>query len=367
MAGRHPASEVPDVGDGLWERIQDAVLAESGAAKTLWNGQLHYTDPNQRVRGSAAADGTVRLSRELVVRPLQEMYEQQGRPNNREQLIAWRNAVKTVAHEFSHLAAEPGFEHVDRALGMRRPEFTPIEEGTTEAWSQARLDRVIDRVLPPEFAAQLKSVRGVESYPAWAPAARAFAQSVGAEIGLDYREVLDQLNRAGRTGKGQVAADLLFDASELPSLVPTDAQAAVRAEIRAAIDQGFADLLPLRDDRSADLRTTSGQRGTEIAHAAAQAVRRAERRFQPPAAGERVVDRSQVRLEIISSPSRAERSGTAGDRPAATPSEGELAALRALLQSQSPPSRLPAADPAQTRPRATHTTSRPNDNRPRNR
>ena len=164
--GRHPGSEVPDVGHGLWERVRDAVLAESGAAKSLWNGKLSYTDPERRVRGSASAYGDVNFSRDLVVQPLQELYEQRGRPNSPEQLVSWRNAVKTVAHEFSHLAAERGFEYADRVAGMRQPEFSPIEEGTTEAWSQARLDRVIDRVIPADGAAQLKSVRGVESYPA---------------------------------------------------------------------------------------------------------------------------------------------------------------------------------------------------------
>ncbi|GAA1528513.1 hypothetical protein [Kribbella lupini] len=347
MLDRHPASEVPDVGGGLWERVRDAVLAESGAATSLWNGQLKYTDPEKKILGSAAADGTLRLGKDRVVRPLQEMSAHRGGPVEQKQLRAWRNALETVVHEFCHLAAEAGFTHADRKAGMKRPELGPIEEGTTEAWSQARLDRIIDRVVPPELARQLTSVRTTESYPAWAPAVRAFAQDLGAETRLDFAQVLDQMSRAGRAGKAQVAADLLFKASELPFLVPLDAQAAIREELRATIDQGFADLRPLNENRPPDLPVVAGRRGQEIARAAVLVVRRAETRFQPPRASERIVGRQT------------------------TPLDREIAGLRAVLDAQSPTgtaagaqSQTPSgAGTVQDRPRL----DRPTDGKPRTR
>jgi len=165
MAGqvvRTPDSEVPDVGNGLWERVQDAVAAESGADKSLWNGKINYTDPERRIRGSATAGGTLKLNQDVVVRPLQEMYATRGQPATEQQWIERRNALKTVGHEFTHLTAPEHHDHDDRLADMRQPEYKPIEEGITEAWSQAALDDLADRSLPPDLG------RAGEGGP-WAP------------------------------------------------------------------------------------------------------------------------------------------------------------------------------------------------------
>lgn len=282
MAGevvRTPDSEVPDL-DGLWERVRDAVAARSGADKSLWNGTLHYSDPAQKVRGSASSDGTLRLSRDLVVEPLQEMYATRGQPATNEQWIARRNALKTVAHEYTHLTAPDHHDYADRLSDMRQPQFKPLEEGVTEAWSQAALDDLADRVLPPDLAAEIKAVRGVRSYPGWEPAARSFADEVGAEVGEDGDEVLRRMANAPRTEKARVAADLLFENSDLPDLVPAEEREAVRQEIAAEIDKGFADLQPLNQDTSVNRRSVSRQRGMEIADSAVDVVGAAEDRYR---------------------------------------------------------------------------------------
>ncbi|MFK4088761.1 hypothetical protein ACI2LF_31895 [Kribbella sp. NPDC020789] len=280
--GRHPDSQVPDVGNGLWERVRDAVQAASGAGQSLWNGRLDYTDkPN--TRGSAASNGQMRLNQKLVVEPLQEMYATRGQPATREQWIARRNALKTVAHEFSHLASPDGYTHADRLAGMKKPGTRPLEEGVTEAWSQAALDDLADRVLPPEMAAQIKAVRddrGPHSYPGWEPAARAFADQVGYETGIEGDEVLRQMAKEPRTTKARAAADLLYDASDLPELVPPEQEEAVRQEIADTIDKGFAEIEPLNADTTVDRRVVSAQRGEAIAADAADVVRAAEERYR---------------------------------------------------------------------------------------
>lgn len=279
MTVRDPNSEVPDLDNGLWERVRDAVAAETGADKSLWNGRIDYTDPDKRIRGSASADGTMRLSEKLVVKPLQDLYEKRGQPSTLEERAERRNALKTAGHEFSHLTAPQEHQYSDRLAGMQQTQYKPIEEGVTEAWSYSQVDKLADRVLPPDLAAEVKSVRGPQSYPGWAPAAETFAEQVGAAAGLDGDEVLRQMNKEARTEKAQVAADLLFENSDLPELVPEAEQAAVRDEIRAEIDQGFADLQPLNADTSINRREVSGARGVEIAYSAIDKVQEAEQRY----------------------------------------------------------------------------------------
>jgi hypothetical protein len=277
---RRTDSAVPDIGDGLWERIQAAVLAESGADKSLWNGELGYTDPAESVRGEAYGYGKVNLSEESVVRPLREMYEQRGERVTQEQLIARRSAFQVVAHEFGHLAVPEEYQLVDRAADIKLGQFTPIEEGTNEAWSQAKTDALIDRALPRDLALQLRSVDTLRTYPGWEPAARAFADDIGAETGLDGDEVLDLMNREARTGKARAAADLLFEHSELPRLVPPDQQAAVRLQLRGQVDKSFAELQPLNKDTTVNRRSVATKRGQGIAELMVRTVQNAEDRFR---------------------------------------------------------------------------------------
>src|SRR6478736_5575212 len=97
MAGivRSAGSEIPDLDNGLWERVRDAVLVQSGSRTSLWNGQLNYT-PNDDARGLAYPDGTVQLNRSMVVEPLQQMYATRGQPAGQQQWIERRNALKTT-------------------------------------------------------------------------------------------------------------------------------------------------------------------------------------------------------------------------------------------------------------------------------
>lgn len=277
---RRPDSAVPDIGDGLWERIQAAVVAESGADKSLWNGELGYTDPAKSVRGEAYKSGRLKLSHESVVKPLQELYEKRGRPATHDELVARRSAFQVAAHEFGHLAVPEDYRLADRAADMKRPELKPIEEGTNEAWSQAKTDALIDRALPPDLAGQLKSVGSLRSYPGWEPAARAFADDIGAEFGLDGDDVLSVMNREARSGKARAAADLLFEHSELPRLVPPDQQAAVRLQLRGQIDEAFTELQPLNADKTVNRRSVATKRGQGIADLMVRTVRNAEDRFR---------------------------------------------------------------------------------------
>lgn len=359
---RHPDSEVPEIDGGLWSRICAAVQAESGAGKTLWNGQLGYTDPNEPVLGEAYPDGRVALSRDEVVRPLREMFEQRGQRVTQEQLIERRRAFEVVVHEFGHLAVPEGYGHGDRAVDMLRQELGPIEEGSNEAWSQAKMDAVIDRALPRDLALQLRAVDSPRLYPAWDPAARAFADDIGAEVGVDGDEVLDLMVREARTGKARAVADLVFDKSELPNLVPLDQQAGVRRQLREQIDQAFADLRPLGQDSRVNLSSISAQRGQLIAEAVVRSVRTTERQFREQSAGrgQEAGRATQQDLSALPPPNPEDRRPNpeqAHPQPAApeqggAAGGGEVVRLRKLMGEQAPAAeaaRVPAAEAASGR------------------
>ena len=276
---RSADSEVPDLGNGLWERVRDAVSAESGSRTSLWNGTLNYTT-EETYRGAAYPNGKVELNRELVVEPLQQMYATRGQPATEQQWIERRNALKTVAHEFNHLAGPEGFTHARWNADLGPMEFRPLEEGVTEAWSQGQLDQIADRVLPPDLAAQVKAVRGPHSYPAYEPAARAFADQVGAEANLSGNEVLSRMAGQPPRSKARAAADVLFDHSDLPKLVPADQEEAVRQQLATQIDRGFADLQSMSTSTAPNLRSISRTRGLEIADAASDTVRSTENHYR---------------------------------------------------------------------------------------
>jgi hypothetical protein len=314
---RSADSDVPDVDNGLWERIRDAVQAETGADKSLWNGDLNYTPAEKPgLRGSASSDGEIRLNESKVVKPLQDMYETRGETATPAQWTERRNALKTAGHEFGHLASPEDHTHADRRAGMRDLSYKPIEEGVTEAWSQSSVDRVADQALPPDLADQVKGARNApHSYPAWEPAARSFADQVGVETGSDGDEVLRRMAAEPRTSKARAAADMLFESSELPDLVPDEQQEAVRQEIADDVDRGFRDLAPLKDNVNTSTRSVSRQRGIEIADSATDVVRAAEDRYrggpeqqQQREAGQQATrDAGETDLSTLPPPNPADR------------------------------------------------------------
>ncbi|MDX2968867.1 hypothetical protein PWY87_13295 [Kribbella solani] len=277
---RRRDSPVPDIGNGLFERIQQAVLRESGADQSLWNGWIGHTD-RPSLRGGADGVGRIKFNQDSVVAPLREMFATGGRGATLQDWVQFRNALKTVIHEYAHLTAPKGIKIRDRLKSMQLLEAKAIEEGFTEAWSQSVVDRIARQVLPPELAAgviAVKDQRGPHSYPAWEPAARAFADQVGIETGIAGDEVLRQVVVQQRDGKSWAAADLMFDASELPNLVPVKEQEAIREELAGEIHHGFAGLMDLKDnqDPAVNRRSVSRQTGMELADFAMDIIRSAE-------------------------------------------------------------------------------------------
>ncbi|MER7244072.1 hypothetical protein [Kribbella sp. NPDC000426] len=357
MAGgmvRSANSEIPDLDNGLWERVRDAVATESGSAVSLWNGDLHYTD-DPTIRGAAYTDGTVRLNRTLVVQPLQEMYATRGEPATLEEWGIRRNALKTVCHEFDHLAGPEGFTHERWTADLQPLEYRPLEEGVTEAWSQAQLDSIADRVLPPDLATQVKAVRVPHSYPGYEPAARAFADQIGAEANLSGNEVLRRMASQPPMSKARAAADVMFDSSDLPNLVPAAEQEAVRERLAAQINEDFGKLRSLNDSTATNLRSISHTRGAEIADSLTDTVRATETQYRDQLSQQQtqqlqqVANRDQPTIELPRPDQTAQP--TRPQFPVLQPFPARPAQPQPQSQTQpQPQSAQPQPQPAQPQP-----------------
>ena len=221
----------------LMKRQVRAAVAISGAEHSDWNGKVH-TPRKQSDRGGARWDGTLIYSYEQIKRPLREMFRQAGRQHDEATLLKFRNALKTILHENAHLLVP---RHSDRRAAEREFESlagTVLEEGITEAWAYDQVNAYIDELELEKIAPGIRGVQGPPvTYARYAPAARELAAGVAERLGISGDEMIARLNREDVAGKWDVITDAMFDSSELPRLVPESEQAAMKARIRATMQE----------------------------------------------------------------------------------------------------------------------------------
>lgn len=145
MAGTHPARRRPGSLDELLQAATGAALKVSGADRSNWTGQLQNT---RHVRGLPdAGDASrpgLRLDYQYVMAPLRELYAVPGARHEAEDLLRYRRAVETLFHEHVHLLSAHGTDHTGVESYMRPAEVHALEEGVTEAYAFANVDRFID-------------------------------------------------------------------------------------------------------------------------------------------------------------------------------------------------------------------------------
>ncbi|MGC4942602.1 hypothetical protein [Kribbella sp. DT2] len=342
------------VGDGLWERLHDAVGAETGAESSLWQYGKVESGPDLRSRATADPDGRVFLSQQ-VIKPLQDLYDSRGLPSTEQERIERRTALQDAARAFVDLTGPEEHQVSDRLHDLDR-QYVPIGFGTAAAWSHGRLDQLADKVLPADLAAEVKSVRSPQPIPDFAPAAEKFAERVGAEIGIETHDLLARMTREPRPRQAGVAAELLFERSGLSELVTTGrgAGAEARWEIETVINQGFADLKPLPKGTDSDTRReVSGQRGVAIAESAVAKVGELGERYrsaQAPTAQQRATVEQGPGAQRQWSPQQAPAAQQQGAGQEAK--AGDLESLREVLAPGAPAAgapRLKAGEAAQGR------------------
>lgn len=236
--------------DQLMDRQADAALALSGAHHSSWKrGRLGQTRKVDRgiVLGTADWDGTLRYDYGEVVKPLQDMFAQQGRQASAEDLVRYRSALLVVLHENAHMLAPEGRDNGDERDTPLSPDAARkgLEEGATEAWAYRNLDRYIDELGLEDVAPGLKSVTAISRYQHYLPAADVLAERIGEYAGVGRDEILRQMNCGLSDGKWPVAVEHLYQSSNLPELVPPGEVRKVRRELGRAMRAPFRSLTDL--------------------------------------------------------------------------------------------------------------------------
>ncbi|MFD7153716.1 hypothetical protein ACFV9C_03910 [Kribbella sp. NPDC059898] len=229
-----------------------AAVRVSGAHHLSWNGRLAGAAPERKVKGVARWDHTIEYADDTVNTPLKDMFAN-ARVYNQdpETLQSYREAVKTVLHENTHLLAAEGSEHGDAEQAFRNPSVRALEEGITEVYSHTELDQHIDDLGLEDIAPGISSADAKPSYKQFTPAAGRFAETIGRRSGLESGDVVNRLAVVNAEQKFRVAAELVYDNSNLPELVPDQERPAAIGRIEAAMKPAFADVdaIDKTDDR----------------------------------------------------------------------------------------------------------------------
>lgn len=303
MATRDPGSEVPDVGDGLWDRLAEAVRTRQGAVTTLWNGRLDFTDRRDPSLTAIDEEGTIRLH-PLLVETLSELHRDGGAAARDDLATAARSHryIEAAATAFARLTVseQDWMDPRVRADYHRgRPDIELLEVGFAEAHTRAVMPELAGDVLPPDLAARLNDARqqraaGEPAPSPGAAAVTAFANNVSAQVagrGADdlYRsaaaspaEILRVAAREDANTAFYQLGNLMYENSRLPYLVPDQQQLeqALHA-IRAPVMLRLGELQWAPPDEP----SAAAGYGVRAAEQAGAAVRSWEQRYTGAEAG----------------------------------------------------------------------------------
>ncbi|WP_328989801.1 hypothetical protein OG394_26550 [Kribbella sp. NBC_01245] len=255
----------PSSYDDLMAQQHTAAVEVTGAHHSNWNGKMGPTRKveNGVILGTASWDSGVLYDDKYVTGPLKEMFEHKGVQQEQAKLLAYRNALKTVLHENSHMTSAEGTTHADAMHAFQQPPVRALEEGVTEAWSYANLDQYIDKLDLEKIAPGIKEVQGRQSYPQFAPAANALANRIGEVSGVDSNEVLRRMNVVNGAEKWPIATKLVTDAAGLDKIVPPAQLAEATQRVEQAMQAPFGTLADVSKLPADQQRPRSAEIGNE--------------------------------------------------------------------------------------------------------
>jgi hypothetical protein len=208
----------------LLRRQAGAAAAAGGAERSCWNGRVEWLPrPNAGdppgVVGIADWDGTICLSREVVLRPLERLFGEDQTALSTSDLLEAKLAASVLFHENNHLLVSGDQQHADTELAWDWP-LVILEEGVTEAFTHARLDEYLERLGLHDRAPALREVEIPATYPAYVPAVEALARGVGHLTGRPADEVLRRLNAQSGAAKYAHLGRLVLEGSGLAGRLP---------------------------------------------------------------------------------------------------------------------------------------------------
>ena len=224
-----------------------AAVKVAQADHSCWNKVVRRLPDGQgKVRAIAKWDGAIEY-RDDITATLQDMFEN-GRSASEADLVRYRDALGVVLHENVHLLAGRGTSHGMACDAFQEDAVQVFDEGITEAYKQVALDAYIEELGLERIAPGISRVEAGGSYPQFVPAAQVLANAIGRRSELPGDEVLRRLAGVNAEDKFPVAAELVYESSELPRLVPT----AARAEAVTRVANGMKESFGRIQDYSAD-------------------------------------------------------------------------------------------------------------------
>jgi len=256
------------------EQAKSAVRI-SGAHHSSWNGRLQAMDRKSKTGGVAGWDHTIQYNPRVVDEPLQEMFRN-ARAHNQDPatLRSYREAMKVVLHENIHLLAPEGHDHGQAQHAFRKPGVRALEESVTELYSQQRLNDYIDDLGLDQVAPGIKVARSKPVYRPFLPAAEAFADTIGSRSEIGSDEVIQRLAVEPADQKFRAAAEIIFDSSDLPGLVPSDQRAASVDRIGEAMRPVFAEIDELDENEPDRPRRRIGGESARVGYREVDALRK---------------------------------------------------------------------------------------------
>ena len=233
----------------LFERQADDARALSGARLSAWNGNVRWLPREGRVEGRGVVgiadwDGTIYYDRAYVERPLQALFEKGGGGLEGYELYRAKNALAVVLHENCHLLGSEVGDHEITRAEWSWP-LVVFEEGTTELFTQSRLDAYVRRLGLDRIAPGLKEVEVEATYPLFVPAVRTLTQGVGRLTRQPGSEVLRKVICEAGGRKFQALGEIVLDGSGLAARMPAADRPAAAAGIGDAVRAAFGDVARL--------------------------------------------------------------------------------------------------------------------------
>lgn len=307
-----------------------AAVRVSGADHSSWNGRVAVTAPERKVRGAVTWNNTIEYADEKTTAPLKEMFAN-ARVYNQdpETLQSYREAVKTVFHENTHLLAAAGSNHSDAQQAFQDPSVRALEEGITEVHSYDNLNRYIDDLGLEDVAPGISSAEANPSYREYTPAARRFAADIGRQTGLESGDVVRQLAVVNAEQKFRVAAEMMYDNSELPGLVPDQERTAAVSRIEEAMKPSFAGVADLDSSDRQQLRRQSAKAGAASVQAGNAEIMSLKQQWSMPAPEQQVQRGSAVEQtrDTQQAQSPGQSRGQQGQQQPQIPQERNASAL----------------------------------------
>jgi hypothetical protein len=288
-----------------------AAVNISGAGKSCWSGRLGDTSTVEAeagwvVLGIAPEDNSLLYHKDLVLRPLQDMFEHQGQELDERTLLRYRHALAIVLHENTHLLAPAGADVAkSHALMRASSAVNAYTEAVKEAYSHGNLDRYILELQLDKVAPGIENVVTAAKYPNYTPAGQAMAHGLGRLSGLGSDEVLRRLAVVTPSALWAETATMTFRSNDLHHLLSGRDASVARFEIESAMKRQFARLEDIKEGPLISLRGKSFAVGRQA--------------FK---AGEAVCDRIRQQYGV---PAGKALSGVAPLRTAQAPASGDRA------------------------------------------